>query len=69
MGAGEVRHERRLRLLGRDPEAGGVLGQVDLREEPVGRLDGGDAGERELLGQAVLQRAEGRSERPRASGE
>jgi hypothetical protein len=59
MGAGGIGGECRLRMLGRDREARVVLGQVDLLEEPVGRLDGGDAGERQLLGQAVLQRAEG----------
>jgi len=58
MGAGGIGDERRLGVLGRDREARVVLGQVDLREEPVGDLDGGDAGERELLGQAVLQGAE-----------
>jgi len=35
-----------------------VFGQVDLAQEPVGRLDGGDAGALELLGQAVLEGAE-----------
>jgi hypothetical protein len=30
-----------------------------LLDEPVGRLERGDAGQRELLGQAVLERAEG----------
>ena len=52
-------HERRGRLLGRDREGPVVLGQVDLAQEPVGGLDGGDPGQRQLLGQAVLQRPEG----------
>ena len=33
--------------------------QVDLGDEAVGRLDLGDAGQRQLLDQPVLQRAEG----------
>ncbi len=48
-----------LRLLGHDREAGVVLGQIDLLEEPVGGLDGGDPGHRQLLGQAILEGAEG----------
>ena len=36
-----------------------MLGQVDLAQEPVGGLDGGDPGQRQLLGQAVLQGPEG----------
>ena len=59
MDAGGVGDERGRRLLGRDREAGVVLGQVDLAQEPVGGLDRGDAGELELLGQAVLEGAEG----------
>ena len=45
-------------MLRRDRKARVVLGQVDLAQEPVGRLDGGDGGERELLGQAILESAE-----------
>jgi hypothetical protein len=43
--------------FGRHREGRIVLGQIDLREEPVGGLDGGDGGERELLGQAVPEAA------------
>jgi hypothetical protein len=39
-------------------EAGVVLRQVDVADESVGRLDVGDAGEPELLDQAILQRSE-----------
>jgi len=46
-----------------------VLGQVDLAQEPVGGLDGGDPGQRQLLGQAVLQGPEGALAAALASGE
>ncbi len=59
MGAGAIGDEGRLGLRGRAREVRVVLGQVDLAQEPVGGLEGGDAGELELFGQAVLQRAEG----------
>jgi hypothetical protein len=39
-------------------EAGVVGRQIDLAQEGVGRLDRRDPGQPELLGQAVLQRAE-----------
>src|SRR6202034_2148808 len=41
-----------------DGEAGVVGGQIALADEGVGRLDVGDAGEPELLAQAILQRPE-----------
>jgi hypothetical protein len=36
-----------------------VLSEIDLPQEAVGGLDGGDPGQRQLLGQAILQGAEG----------
>ena len=51
-------HEGGALGLGRHLEAGVVLGQIDLLEEAVGLLDPADAGEPELLGQALLQSAE-----------
>ena len=53
------RHEGRAGLRRGDGEAGVVAGQVVLLEDAVGGLDGGDAGEPQLLGQEVLQGAEG----------
>ena len=53
------RDEDRGRLLGRLGKTGIVLGQVGLAQEPVGGLDGGDPGQRQLLGQAILQGPEG----------
>src|SRR3546814_9624585 len=58
-GAGAVGYEGRAGLLGGDGEAGIVRGDVDLGEPAVGRLDLPDAGQPELLGQAVLECAEG----------
>jgi hypothetical protein len=58
MDAGRIADERTSRLLGRNCEAGVVLGQVDLAQEPVGRRQRGDASELELFGQAILERAE-----------
>src|SRR3546814_3470859 len=58
-GAGAVGYEGRGGLLGGDGEAGIVRGDVDLGEPAVGRLDLPDAGQPELLGQAVLECAEG----------
>ena len=51
--------ERRGRLLWGDREGTVVLGQVDLAKEAVGGLDGGDSGQRQLFGQAVLEGAKG----------
>jgi hypothetical protein len=48
MDAGAIGDESALRLLGRQREAGVVVRQVDLADEPVGGLDGGDAGRREI---------------------
>ena len=45
--------------LRRRREAGIVGGQIDLADEGVGRLDALDDGQGQLLGQAVLQGAEG----------
>ncbi len=59
MSAGAIGDEGRARLLRRHREAGVVLGHIDVPDEPVGGLDGGDPGQCELLGQAVLKRAEG----------
>lgn len=53
------RDEGGARLPGGDRKAGVVGGKTDLAEEAVGLFDGGDPGERQLLRQAVLQRAEG----------
>ena len=39
-----------------DGEAGVVGGQIDLADEGVGRLDGGDSGELQFLRQSVLKR-------------
>jgi hypothetical protein len=59
MRARRVGDERTSRLLGRDREAAIVLRQVDLAQEAVRGLGRGDAGQRQLLGQTVLQGAEG----------
>ena len=59
MGASPVRDEGALRLLGRGREACVVVGEIDLAKKPVGGFDRGDAGERQLLAQAVLEGAEG----------
>ena len=67
-GRGRAGDEGRPRLGGRDGEAGVVRRQVALGDEAVGGLDRGDAGQRQLLDQPVLQGAEGALERPRASG-
>ena len=56
-------------VLGRGRDPGVVLWQEDLLEEAVGLDHVGDAGEPEFLGQALLQGADMRSERPLASGE
>ena len=67
--AGE-RHERAARLGRGHGEA--AVGRRDeaLGQEAVRRLDAVDAGQAQLLRQALLQRAEkARSIRPRASGE
>lgn len=53
------RHEGGARLGRGDGETAVVARQIALLEEAVGRLGGGDAGQLELLGQAVLQGAEG----------
>ena len=53
------RHEGRAGLPRGNGEAGVVAGQIVLLEEAVGGLHGGDAGELQLLGQAVLKGAEG----------
>src|SRR3546814_11147977 len=58
-GAGAVGYEGRGGLLGGGGEAGIVRGDVALGEPAVGRLDLPDAGPPELLGQEVLQCAEG----------
>ena len=58
-GRGRAGDEGRPRLLGRDGEAGVVRRQVDLGDEAVGGLDRGDAGQRQLLHQPILQGAEG----------
>ena len=58
-GAGAVGHEGRAGLLGGDGEAGVVRRDVDLGEPAVGRLHGRDAGQPQLLGQAILEGAEG----------
>jgi hypothetical protein len=42
-----------------DGKAGVVVGQIDLADEGVGRLDVGHAGERDLVDEPVLQRPEG----------
>src|SRR3546814_7845704 len=44
--------------LGGHGEGGVVLRDVGLGEPAVGRRDGGDAGQRQLLGQPVLECAE-----------
>ena len=75
VGAGAIGDEPGLRLLGRDREAGVMLGQVSHPDELVGGLDRGDAGERQLpgAGNRGTRRSwrvpNARSERPRASGE
>jgi hypothetical protein len=51
--------EGRARLLGCHREARVMGGDVAPGEPAVGGLEGGDAGEPELLGQPVLERAEG----------
>ena len=43
-------------LLGLDREAGDCGRGVDVAKEQVGGLDRGDPGQRQLLGQTVLQR-------------
>ncbi len=53
-----VGDEGRARLLGCHGERGVVLGQVNVADEPAGGLGRGDAGQRQLLGQAVLEGAE-----------
>jgi hypothetical protein len=58
MDAGGVGDERALEVFRRYCEADVVLGQVNLAQEAVGDRDRGDAGELELLGQPVLERAE-----------
>ena len=52
-------NEGRGRLVGGHREAAVVLSQVDLAQEPVGGLDGGASGQRQLLGQTVLEGAKG----------
>jgi hypothetical protein len=52
------RNEGRAGESGLKRKAGVVGGQVNLADEGVGRLDIGDAGERELLDQTILQRPE-----------
>jgi hypothetical protein len=57
-GAAVGGHEGGAGLQGGHREAGIVLGQIDLGDEAIGGRERGDAGEPELLGQAVLERAE-----------
>lgn len=45
-------------MLGRLGEVGIVCRQIDLPQEAVGSLDGGDPGESQFLRQPVLQRPE-----------
>jgi hypothetical protein len=59
MDAGGIADDGRLGVLGRDRKARVVLSQIDLAKEPIGGLEGGDADELELLGQPVLEGAEG----------
>lgn len=47
------------RSRGGNRKAGVVAWQIDLGDEAIGRLDAGNAGQRRLLDQAVLQVAEG----------
>jgi hypothetical protein len=51
---GHLDEDRRRLLSGLD-KTGIVLGQVNLAKEAVGGLDGGDPGQGQLLGQAILQ--------------
>ncbi len=67
--AGAVGDKSAARLLWGDREGGVVGRQIALPDPAIGRLEGGNAGQRHLLGQAVLERSEGPLGSARASGE
>jgi hypothetical protein len=54
-----IEQKARAFLLGRHREGGVVRGDVGLGEPSIGRFDGADPSQRELLGQPVLQGTEG----------
>ena len=57
-GAADIGQERRALLGGGDQEAGIEGGQEGVCDIAVGFVDGGDAGQAQLLGEAPLQGAE-----------
>ena len=57
-GFGAIRHEGTALLLRRDRKGRVVFGDIVLAQPTVGGLDIVDADEPQLLGQAILQRAE-----------
>ena len=67
-GASDVRQEGRALLGGLDHELGIEGGQEALCDEAVGLFDGGDGGQAQLLGQALLQDGEGARDRLLVSG-
>ena len=62
-------YETALRDLRRPGKARIVRRNINVADEPIGGFDLIDTSELQLLRQPILQRANIRSERPRASGE